>query len=180
MPLPKRVLVDANFLIAWQGKGVDRDTDARISHLVDRLDKVKARLVIPTPAIAEYLVGADLAGVQAINALSAKAFVVIGSFDYKAAFELSVIDRGAKNAGDKRDGVNVAWQKLKIDRQIVAIARAHGCDLIISEDQGVHANALRVGIVACTIADLELPDSARQRPIEFAETSTAAARQPKR
>jgi len=167
--LPKRVLVDANFLIAWQRKGADRETRARIEHLISRLDKAGARLVIPTPAIAEYLVGADLAGVEAINALSGKSTIQIASFDYKAAFDLSLIDRGALGAGDKRDGLDAPWQKIKVDRQIVAIARSNGCELIVSEDRGVYANALRIGIRTCKIEDLELPDSARQHPIPFKE-----------
>jgi rRNA-processing protein FCF1 len=171
-PLPTRVLVDANFLILWKGRGAHSDTKARIDHFVDRLDKSRSRLVIPTPAIAEYLVGADLAGVAAMNALHGKSGVVIAAFDYKAAVELSLLDRAAlggatKTGGDKRDGVDAPWQKIKIDRQIVAIARSNGCDLIVSEDQGVRANALRLAITACAIGDLELPDSARQHPLDF-------------
>jgi predicted nucleic acid-binding protein len=171
--LPTRVLVDANFLIAWLSKKTNAETHARIGHLVDRMDKQRSRLVIPTPAVAEFLVGADLAGVASVNALSGKSSILIAPFDIKAAFELAQLDRAAKGAGDKRDGLSTPWQKLKIDRQIVAIARATGCDLIVSEDQNVNANATRVNIETCRIADLELPDSARQHRIPFDDSGAA-------
>jgi hypothetical protein len=74
--------------------------------------------------------------------------------------------------------VSSPWQKIKIDRQIVAIARATGCELIVSEDQGVRANALRLGLASCTIDALDLPDSARQRPLDFEKKRTKKAAKP--
>ena len=74
-----------------------------------------------------------------------------------AAFECALLDRAAIGSGDKKDGLDQPWQKIKIDRQIVAIGKVRGATLVISDDRGIRNNALRVGMRALTIA--ELPQS---------------------
>jgi hypothetical protein len=88
-------------------------------------------------------------------------------FDRAAAFECAQIDRAALGTGDKKDSSTEYWQKIKIDRQIVAIGKAFGATLVISADGDVRSNALRVGMAAKVIRDLELPESARQRKLEL-------------
>lgn len=119
------------------------------------------------PAVAEYLVGADIAALETFNKLERKAFVVVAPFDRAAAFECAQLDRAAIGGGDKKDGAKAPWQKIKIDRQIVATGKAHGATLIVSGDEGVRNNALRVGMVAKTISELELPIGARQGKLEY-------------
>ncbi len=75
--------------------------------------------------------------------------------------------RGKDNGAGKKDGVQAQWQKIKIDRQIVAIAKSRGAQLIVSSDDGVRSNALRVGIQALTLQELELPESAKQGKLEL-------------
>jgi hypothetical protein len=73
------------------------------------------------------------------------------------------LDRAALGGGDKKDSIDQPWQKIKIDRQIIAIAKANGAKLIISMDTGVQTNAKRVGISTIDIQGLELPESAKQK-----------------
>jgi len=168
-PFPKRILVDANFLVAWFDRGTSTADRARIEYFVDQAEKAKSRIIVPTPAIAEYLVKADVAGIEMVNKLDRKTYVLIAPFDMTSAFECSQLDRAAIGAGDKRDGVTEPWQKIKIDRQIVAIGKANGASLVVSDDDGVRNNALRVGMRASSIAQLELPKSALQAPLSFPE-----------
>jgi len=150
------------------------DDRARIDYLIDRLDKAKSRIIVPMPAVAEFIAGADVAGIEAINALESKSSVVLASFDLPAAFECAQLDRAAKGAGNKKDGSGSPWQKLKVDRQIVAIGKAMGAGLVVSNDSDVRANALRAGMKACSVQELELPDSARQVPMEFEQRPSRA------
>ncbi|NYT43261.1 hypothetical protein H0A64_00235 [Alcaligenaceae bacterium] len=167
--LPKIIAVDCNFLVAAQSDKTGDDNAARIKHLFSLAEKRRSKLVIPMPALAEYLVGADVAGNDWVNTLARKSTIVLAPFDLAAAHECALLDRGAFQSGDKRDGMKEPWQKVKIDRQIVAIARAVGAKLIISNDKGVRANAARAFISAKCIEDLELPESAKQLNIDLAQ-----------
>lgn len=67
------------------------------------------------------------------------------------------MDAAAINRGDKRDGQKNAWQKIKINRQIVAIGKGHGTQVILSDGDGVSTAAMRVGSRALKVKDLPLP-----------------------
>jgi rRNA-processing protein FCF1 len=152
---PKRVLVDANFLIAWKSPDAPADVRERATHFIDRLCATQSHLVIPAPAIAEYLVKSELCEVVSMDAIRDESWVTVGSFDYEAAIEMHLIDRAALYLGRKKDGIEDPWQRIKLDRQIVAIARMHECDLIVTGDRGVMATAMRVGIPSCSVEDLD-------------------------
>jgi predicted nucleic acid-binding protein len=160
--LPKVIVVDANFIIAYCSSKTNQDDRARIEHFIERVEKAKAKVVFPMVAVAEFLVGADLAGVEFLNTLDRKAHILMADFNRAAAFELAQIDRAAIGSGDKKDESEEPWQKIKIDRQIVAIGKAQGAQLVISNDKNVRNNALRVNVQAMKIQDLMLPESARQ------------------
>lgn len=165
---PKCVLVDANFLIATVHQKTTDDDQARIEHFFTSAEKSKAKIILPMPAVAEYLVHADAAGIETFNKLERKSFIVVAPFDRAAAFECALLDRAAiGGANDKKDGSAEPWQKIKIDRQIVAIGKAHGAGLVITADGNVRNNALRVGMLAKQIHELELPASARQTKLEL-------------
>jgi predicted nucleic acid-binding protein len=164
---PKCILVDANFLIEYVSPKTSNDDRERINHFLATTEKIKAKIIIPMPAFAEYLVGADTAAIDTSNMLERKAYVVLAPFDRAAAFECALIDRAAIGNGDKKDGLETPWQKIKIDRQNVAIGKAYGAKLVISADIGVRNNALRIGMLAKTIQDLELPAGAKQISLDL-------------
>jgi hypothetical protein len=126
------------------------------------VEKAKSKVVFPMVAIAEFLVGAELAGVKFLNTLDRKACIHMSDFNRAAAFELAQLDRAALGSRDKKDESEEPWQKIKTDRQIVAIGKALSAELVISNDKNVRNNALRVNIVGMKLQDLELPEAARQ------------------
>ncbi len=65
--------------------------------------------------------------------------------------------RDAVRAGDKKDGSSSPWQKVKIDRQIIAIARVQGVQRIYSDDSGIVAFAEKVGISVVQTWTMPLP-----------------------
>jgi hypothetical protein len=89
-------------------------------------------------------------------------------------YENSQMDAAALGRNNKRDGGKAAWQKIKIDRQIVAIAKTQGAKFIVSDDDGVRASAARAGIKAQKIDELPLPDSARQTKLPMEEPKQAS------
>jgi hypothetical protein len=165
MDIPGMVAIDCNALIALCSPESDRRT--KLEHVLQQLDKAKGKLLIPIPAVAEFLVHADQASLAVHDALLRKSAIRVGNFDLRAAHENALMDGAALGRGNKKDEVDAPWQKIKIDRQIVAIARAEGARLIISDDAGVRAAALRVGMSAMSVDEIPLPDSARQVPLEL-------------
>ena len=161
------ILLDCNFLVAWTSKKTSKDDRLKMDHLLDSAGKNKQKLVIPTPVIAEYLVKADAAGLEWLDTLEKKASIIVVPFDRIAAFECAQIDRAALGAGDKKDGVDASWQKIKIDRQIVAIGKAVGCKTLITSDLDLKKAALRSGISVLSIQDLEFPHSAMQGNLDL-------------
>lgn len=172
---PKRILVDANFLVALVSKKGGDDVQGRLHHFILEIEKQKCVLVVPMPALAEYLVGADAAGMESLNAFEKKAYVVMADFDRASAYECSILDSALVNRGDKKDGSDAAWQKIKIDRQIVAIGKANGVGLVISQDKDVRAAALRVGLNCVRIEELGLPPEAQQTRLDFSKAEAANA-----
>lgn len=169
--LPKVIVVDANFIVAYCSIATPADDRARIEYFIERAEKAKSKVVFPMVAVAEFLVGADLAGVEFLNTLDRKVHIQMADFNRAAAFELAQLDRAAIGAGDKKDESEEPWQKIKTDRQLVATGKSLGAQLVISNDRGVRNNALRINMQAMRIQDLELPESAKQMhlvpPIEI-------------
>ena len=119
-------------------------------------------MIIPMPAISEFLVKADIMGVEFLNRLERKYCVILGNFDRTAAYECAQMDSAALGREDKKDGSKDAWQKVKVDRQIVAISKTLGATMMITNDKGVENSSLRAGIATCTVQSLPIPDDAKQ------------------
>lgn len=160
--LPKVILVDANFIIAFCSTTTPPDDRVRIEEFIDRVEKSKSKVIFPMVAVAEFLVGADLAGIDFLNTLEKKSCIYMADFNKAAAYELAQIDRAAIGTGDKKDESEENWQKIKTDRQLVATGKSLGAQLVISNDKGVRNNAMRIGMESMRIQDLELPESAKQ------------------
>ena len=139
----------------------------RIQHLVATLEKRKEKVIIPSPALAEFLVKADSAGATYLGIMESKRFLKISSFDKRAAVELASMTREALAQGDKRSGSDEPYQKVKFDRQIIAIAKVEGENTLYSNDVELKTFAERAGIRLVTIAKLDLPEESRQGVLDF-------------
>lgn len=151
------IAIDANVLVAWCSEGTSVDIKERLDQLLLDAHRDKRRIIIPTPVIAEFLVRAEAASTSAFATLEKRAAIYVAAFDRMAAFECSLIDAAAINRGDKRDGSTEPYQKIKIDRQIIAIAKVHTVGLVVTADEGVRRIAQRVGIDAKDITELNPP-----------------------
>lgn len=159
------IAIDANVLIVWSAKKTPDLIRARLNHLLETAAKNKQRILIPTPALAEFLVRTDDATTEWLNELEKKSAVEVCAFDRRAAFECAFIERGAHQKGDKKHGSDSAYQKVKFDRQIVAIAKSRNAGLIVSDDDSLRRVSLSVGLQVSKIEELPVPDDARQLQI---------------
>ncbi|PHY12973.1 hypothetical protein CSW58_08955 [Caulobacter sp. B11] len=78
-------------------------------------------------------------------------------FDTLAAIEVAAMTREAIRAGDKKAGSQAVWQKVKMDRQIIAIGRVMNVKTIYSDDTGVGTFAAMLGIPVVRTWEMPLP-----------------------
>jgi hypothetical protein len=81
----------------------------------------------------------------------------IRSFDKRAAIEIALRVKRAKEAGDKKESIPAAWDKIKYDHQIVAVAKVEGVSEIVSMDKDIHQNGKLWGISVRNVSELPVP-----------------------
>lgn len=163
------VVLDCNALVCWS-EPTETLNRSRLEHLFDELSAAGGKIIIPTPVLAEFLVKTNDATSGWLVGIERKRAFEVVNFDRKAAFECSLFDKAAIGGGDKKAGRADSWQRIKIDRQIVAIAKVRGATRVVSDDGGLCATARGAGLTALAVADLELPPSALQGKLEFTPT----------
>ena len=133
----------------------------RIERLVDDLHASNERVVIPTPALCEFLVLAEDYAQQYLSDLANQPSFYVRPFDQMAAVELAAMELLARRKGGKRlpTSLGTPWQKVKYDRQIVAISKVHQVHTIYSDDNDIRVIAENEGIKVIPCWELPLPPS---------------------
>ena len=143
------------------GRALDHVSE-RIAHFVEQRDKAKTRIGIPTPALSEELVRSGSSAVNVVEKIKEFAVFEILPFDELAAIELAIMTRNAIDAGDKKSGSIDVWNKVKFDRQIMAIARVRQATALYTDDAGLRKLASKLDMTIFGIVDLELPPEKAQ------------------
>jgi hypothetical protein len=144
------------------------DFEERLNYLVQRLEVLRTRIIIPTPVLSEVLVHAGAAGPEILEKLTRSTVFKIEPFDSKAAVEAALMTKAAIDAGNKRSGLAATWAKVKFDRQIVAIAKVFNVSMIYSDDGDVKSLAAAENIPVTNLEELPLPPAKPQMEMEFA------------
>lgn len=158
------VVFDASVLIDLFNKRLTGDRRARLDHLVESLKKTRTKVLIPTPALAEFLVRAGKARELYLNEITNGSSFSIESFDQRAAVECALLLEEAWARGQKS---KVTHTKFKFDWQIVAIAASRNAKAIYSDDADIANAASRVRIPVHGTDTLPIPSSARQQQMPF-------------
>lgn len=138
----------------------------RILGFVAQMEKDRRKLIIPTPAIAELLTAIGPTSADYIRIVNRKAVFEVRSFDEVAAVELAFLNRDLFASLDRKGGLE-PWQKMKVDRQILAIAKVANCEKILTEDDGLANRARLCDIEPIRIADLSVPETAKQGELQL-------------
>jgi hypothetical protein len=139
----------------------------RAEHLVETLGKSRQKIIIPTPVLAELLTAIGPDAQQYLSIISRSRLFEIASFDSRCAIELALLNRDAFAARDPRIP-GEPYQKVKIDRQIVAIFKTAGVEFVYTDDEGMAKRARLCGMTPVGMAEMSLPaDNDRQLQIEF-------------
>jgi hypothetical protein len=123
----------------------------RIEYLIEALEEQEAKILIPAQAIAELLAVAGPAGSLYLDELHGNSVFEIVPYDERAAIENGALEAsGARRVGDS------PRQKIKVDRQIVAIAKIHAVDAIYSDDRDIKLLGSDLGIKVIKVSELPL------------------------
>jgi hypothetical protein len=76
----------------------------------------------PTPVLSEFLILAGKEGPLYLEKIQAARTLLVRPFDERAAIELAAMELADRGKGGKKGGSDAPYQKVKFDRQIVAVA----------------------------------------------------------
>lgn len=138
------VVFDANMLVylfdekanpplsKTTGQPVDRCKE-RLDHLIATLAKDKAKIIVPTPALAEVLVYAQQGAPERLNIIKTSKHFRVVPFDERAAVEFAAAQANGRGSASRA--------KAKFDDQIIAIAAVEQATVIYSDDEDIAKRA---------------------------------------
>lgn len=136
------------------GEVIDRPFE-RASALVDHVDAVGGLVVIPAPVLSEYLFGIDKKSFQAhLDVINSVKSIEVAPFDDIAAIECAML---VSDSEQKQLDPDATKAKLRVDRQILAIAVASRVSEIWTHDIGLTKKAESMGLSVKSLADIGPP-----------------------
>jgi hypothetical protein len=158
-----------------KGKPVIEQAQARIDFLVQTITERRDKIIIPAPALTEFMLLAADRYRDYLTIIKRKAIFEIAGFDDPEAIEL--VEHWTKFGDGKKLKARTAetWAKLKYDRQIAAIAVTRRVETIYSTDSDLEKYAEQLKIKYCGLADLPAPPS-QQTSLLFEESKNETKR----
>lgn len=161
-----KVVFDNSFLVFLfdrkAGASVERAA-ARIDGLIESLSNKKAKIIIPTPALTEVLMAGKFTVQVYIEKLKTFGAFQIRAYDERAAIELAAEYVATKKSNRER-AKQAPWNKIKFDRQIVAIAKTQGASAVYSDDAQLRQFARECGMDAYGLAEITVPSKQPKLP----------------
>lgn len=152
----------------------------RINALIERIAADDDVIIIPAPVLSEVIVKIPNKADELVKRIKSSPWFKVEAFDAAAAIELGLRTARAMAAGDKREGLQADWTKVKFDRQIVSIAMVVNATEIISDDRDIAAIGQRWNFPVRSVEDLPVPSELILPPL-FAklEEEEDESKQPK-
>ena len=141
----KRVCLDNNILIWGVRRKASEGQEDRIdraSVLFDELDETGARIIVPAPALAEFLTHSPVHRHAEITASLERHFQLTPFDGYAAALAATLWRELAEQSPAWRDELRtevpgLTHARIKYDIQILATAMARHADILYTHDKGL-------------------------------------------
>lgn len=141
-----------------------------LEHFVSQSDH---DIMIPTPALAEILTASTSDQKEKVEEYIARNDqFIIAPYDQRIARMHARIEREEiARRGNSRKMVEGSkpWQRVKLDRQILAVAAFHECSGIVTTDKQMKKDANRYNLEVLEIEDLDIPDYIVQQRLDLDE-----------
>ena len=129
----------------------------KIKNLLNHLEAKRKKIIIPTPALSEFLCITANNAHEILDVLTNTYGFELAAFDTMAAVEAAIATSSAVAKGAKKGGSKSTWAKVKFDRQIIAIAKTRGVSTIYSNDDDVRRYAKKDGMEVIPLWSLPEP-----------------------
>lgn len=147
------------------GKPIEHAKE-RVQGLVEQLSKAREKIIIPAPVTAEILTVIGPANTEYLTIINRSRVFEVVPLDEKAAVELAFLNRDVFGACDRKNRLQ-PYQKVKVDRQILAICKVAGCSTLYTDDKSMITSATLCGLTTVRLAELPIPPSARQHNLDL-------------
>lgn len=165
-----KVIIDTNILICMmldvepQGLWINPRDNTKVDNvhlrakaLKDYIEQIGGVIIVPTPVLAEYLVGIDKEKhIDHVNLISSMSCFELVSFDEIAAIECAKLPTLQEIRQLASSAENTS-SKIKFDRQIISIAKANNVNEVWSHDKNVFKKCTDLGISIKSLADIAPP-----------------------
>lgn len=142
------------------------EAKARAESVIQSIQKSRRKIILPAPACAELLTAIGPDAQQYLNVVGRSRVFEIGNFDARCAAELALLNRDTFKHHDNKNKAE-PYQKRKVDRQIIAIAKVYGATEIYTDDDGLAKRARMCGITPISISEIPIPETAKQMPLDL-------------
>jgi predicted nucleic acid-binding protein len=142
----------------------------RIEHLLRQLSTARTRVLIPTPVLSEFLVGAGPDKGKFLEEFMGSHAFTIAPFDQRAAIELAYLTENDNNSNRIPIGIT-SKAKIKFDRQIVAIAKVAQASKFYTDDGDLAILAKNNGMSVVMTWEIPLPPNEAQGNLVLDEPS---------
>ncbi len=126
----------------------------RVEYLIETLNNEDSRILIPSTVWAEFLVAADESAQNYLDSIADKANFEIVPFDGIAAAEAALDERKAKQSGNQKADLKASRQCLKADRQVMAVAKVRGVQMVYAADSDFKKIGASMGVPVTLLWDL--------------------------
>lgn len=178
------VVMDASFLLCLfhdeVSVPIDPATNTPVTHarlrievLIDELVQSGQLVLIPAPVLAELLVCAGQKAAEVLQAIANNRHLIVAPYDLRCAVETGAMAHDHRAKATRPNDQTVA--RVKFDRQLLATAKVEGAEKLYTDDGRLGRKATQLGIQVIGLADLPIPDSARQGEINYGEPSVLAS-----
>ncbi|MGQ8879017.1 hypothetical protein ACUTR7_16010 [Delftia sp. NA_296.1] len=136
----------------------------RIDHLLKTLTATKAKILIPTPVLAEYMVHGGPDRQKRLNKIVLSRVFTVAPFDMRAAVECAELEPVPRKAKAITHFDNETKAKVKFDRQILATALTHRVSHMYTGDNQLARKARDCGLLVTLTWELPLPPEKPKSP----------------
>lgn len=130
------------------------NVDLRSKALIDLIELNKGVILIPTPVLAEYLLGIEREmHFQHVNLINSMKCFEISPFEEISAMECALLPTLKELRQMSKESCTA--NKIKFDRQIIAIAKATNADEVWTHDKGIYDKCKELNLSVKSFADIE-------------------------